>query len=108
MERQETIKFLADHYGWDSQSRQCIEEMGELIQALNKYWRKELKCGKRTFDNAPVRTPNEMQIIEEIADVEVCLDQLKYLLGCRNMVSDIKDQKADRELHRIINGKGTC
>ena len=106
MKRQETIKFLADHYGWDSQSRQCGEEMGELIQALNKYWRKELKCGKCTFDNSPVRTPNELKIIEEIADVEVCLDQLKYLLGCVNMVEDIKDQKADRELHRII--KGTC
>ena len=33
-------------YGYDAQSRQCIEEMAELTQAINKFWRKQLKCGQ--------------------------------------------------------------
>lgn len=41
----EEIKALADRYGYDSQSRQCIEEMAELTQAINKFWRNNLKCG---------------------------------------------------------------
>ena len=31
------IKTIADHYGYEAQSRQCMEECAELIQAINKY-----------------------------------------------------------------------
>ena len=37
------IKKIAVTYGYDAQSRQCIEEMAELTQAINKYWRKDLQ-----------------------------------------------------------------
>ena len=39
MEIAEKIKIIAEHYGYESQSRQCIEEMAELTQVINKFWR---------------------------------------------------------------------
>lgn len=33
------IRYIADHYGYEAQSRQLIEEMAELTQAINKMWR---------------------------------------------------------------------
>jgi len=33
------IRYIANHYGYESQSRQCIEELAELIQAINKFHR---------------------------------------------------------------------
>lgn len=44
-EMREKIIQIADKYGYDAQSRQCIEEMAELTQAVNKFWRKQLGCG---------------------------------------------------------------
>lgn len=43
MNKQEKIQKIADTYGYDAQSRQCIEEMAELTQAINKFWRKPLQ-----------------------------------------------------------------
>ena len=34
----EKIRKIAGHYGYESQSRQCIEEMAELTQAITKLW----------------------------------------------------------------------
>ncbi|XBX05257.1 hypothetical protein QMP26_33245 [Enterocloster clostridioformis] len=34
------IEWIANMYGYDAQSRQCMEEAAELIQAINKRWRK--------------------------------------------------------------------
>mgnify|MGYP005829319167 FL=1 len=39
--REEKIKIIARYYGYEAQSRQLIEEMAELTQAINKLWRKE-------------------------------------------------------------------
>lgn len=35
-EREDKIKKIARHYGYEAQSRQCIEEMAELTQAIKK------------------------------------------------------------------------
>ena len=40
MTTEKKIELIADRYGYEPQSRQCIEEMAELTQAINKYWRK--------------------------------------------------------------------
>ena len=47
MEIAEKIKIIAEHYGYEAQSRQCIEEMAELMQAINKLWR---SIGHGQFD----------------------------------------------------------
>ena len=93
------IKKIADTYGYDVQSRQCIEEMAELTQAINKFWRKDLKCGKLTTLEVPSGSPQELSIIEEIADVQIMLWQMEYLLNAD--VTPIIEQKLDRQLERI-------
>lgn len=96
------IQKIADTYGYDAQSRQCIEEMAELTQAINKFWRKDLKCGQFTPLQVPIGSPQELSIIEEIADVEICLAQMKYLLAIREEdVNKVIEQKLDRQLERI-------
>jgi hypothetical protein len=40
-------------------------------------------------------------IVEEIGDVEICLEQIKYLLKCEEQVKASKERKIARELRRI-------
>ena len=95
----EKIKRIADTYGYDVQSRQFIEEMAELAQAINKFWRKDLKRGQLTTLGVPIGSPQELSIIEEIADVQIMLWQMAYLLNAD--VVPIIEQKLDRQLERI-------
>lgn len=98
------IQKIADTYSYDEQSRQCIEEMAELTQAINKFWRKDLKCGQLTTLEVPIGSPQELSIVEEIADVEICLAQMKYLLAIREEdINKVIKQKLDRQLERIGN-----
>ena len=80
---------IAEHYGPSNQSRQLIEEMAELTQALCKAQR----VGTMVY--------NRENIIEEIADVEVMLYQMKHLLGCHEEVTRIKQEKIARQIARI-------
>lgn len=90
----ESIHIIADHYGYEPQSRQLIEEMAELTQAINKAWR----FGD-DFDNLLVHKRN---IAEEIADVTIMLEQMKYLLRFSdNYIEEIIEQKLYRQLKRI-------
>ena len=98
----EAIKKIADTYGYDVQSRQLIEEMSELTQAINKYWRKQLECGKRI--PFATRPDNEewRNIVEEIADVQICIKQVKYLLNIQDKdIIPVLEQKLNRQLERI-------
>ena len=97
---------IADKYGYDAQSRQLIEEMAELTQAVNKFWRKQLFCGQRDVLEVPCGTPEEKHIAEEVADVEICLEQLKYLLCIKCEVIEFKRQKIERQLKRIAESEG--
>ena len=90
----EAIKKIADTYGYDTQSRQLIEEMAELTQAINKAWRMG-----NDFDNLLVQKRN---IKEEIADVTIMLEQIKYLLSISDTdINEIIEQKLNRQLERI-------
>lgn len=94
---------IALHYGYEKQSRQCIEECSELIQAINKFWRKFLDCGeKASFDFTAMMKNQEYQnLVEEIADVQIMLSQLKILLRCDLDVTKIADAKLNRQLERM-------
>lgn len=92
-ETRKKIQKIAQTYGYDAQSRQCIEEMAELTQAINKYWRKQ-ENGQPTdkkdcFDN----------LVEEMADVQIMLWQLEYLLNADTSI--IIQQKLDRQMERM-------
>lgn len=79
-------------YGKEAQSRQAMEECAELVQAINK-------C---------LRYPNKEEckdnLIEEIADVEIMLYQLKEMFYINETeVHEWKEKKAKREKERLKN-----
>ena len=101
-EYQNNIIAIANHYDYESQSRQLIEEMAELTVAINKLWRIERFCDRKNImDVKGFSYPETKEIIEEIADVEIMLSQIKYLLGCQDEVELEKERKILRQLERI-------
>lgn len=84
---------VADHFGYEIQSEQLVEECAELIQAVNKY-RRARGAGQPTALSEDSAFGN---LIEEIADVESMLEQIKYLLKIpQEMIEGIKEVKTDR------------
>ncbi len=110
-ETKQKIQKIAQTYGYDAQSRQCIEEMAELTQAINKFWRKQLKCGLFTVEE--IRdyregisgfselkdTDGYKNLVEEMADVQITLWHLEYLLNADTSI--IIQQKLDRQMERM-------
>ena len=98
------IQQIADYYGYEAQSRQLIEKMAELAKAINKLWR----CENGLIDQQVYMLPEVRRsihldsAIEEIADVEICLEYVKYLLDIApEDVDKVKKTKIERELNRI-------
>lgn len=72
---------IADHYGLEHQLGKCKEELNELIEAIDSL--------------------DEKAIVEEIADVEIMTEQLKYLMRTEPSVEIYKEYKIARQLRRI-------
>lgn len=68
----------AKYYGYEAQSNQLVEECAELIQAVNKYRRVETGLGQPVAEDKKAIARDNL--VEEIADVELMLEQVKYLL----------------------------
>lgn len=86
------IAYHANFYGTYNRKNQLIEEMSELTQALCKYQR--LMCD-RTFNMS--QTEVYKNILEEIADVEICLDGIKYCLSIdKDDIRSMKEYKLRR------------
>ena len=73
------LKTIAEHYGLDSQLNILQEELSELIQAISKY-----------------RRGDPSHILEEIADVEICLGMLKMIYDNAEAVETQKLIKMQR------------
>lgn len=84
---------LFDTWGEDAQIRMCIEEMSELTKELCKYLR------YKNFDTEKVENVKE-NIIEEIADVLLCSQQMQLLFG-KNKVEQELDYKINRVEKRV-------
>lgn len=78
--RADAIFDIANHYGLKNQLMKTVEECAELIQAICK--------GKGS------------DILEEVADVQIMLHQLAYLLELDNLPA-VMDRKLERQLKRI-------
>ena len=78
------LKTFVEHYGVYSQQIKTIEECSELIKAI-------CKCEDMNT------------IIDEIADVEIMINQLKVMFECFGEVEDRIDFKIKRQLERIKN-----
>lgn len=100
MTTEQKIQYIADHYGYEPQSRQLVEELSELIQAVCKHNRAygELKIyTKESCDEKEA-------IIEEMADVIIMMCQIQHILGIGNLDLDYKiERKLDRQIERIRN-----
>jgi NTP pyrophosphatase (non-canonical NTP hydrolase) len=79
---------LIQKYGLQAQQDIAIEEMSELTKAIIKYRRKETANKATTLDID--------DIAEEIADVEIMMEQLKIIYNCTNVVADYKEIKNTR------------
>ena len=89
MNKEELYKLAIETYGDEAQINQGIEEMAELIQAVNKFRRMRNPV---TFDN----------IAEEIADVEIMMDQYKQIYGITETeIILLKKRKLDRLAKRL-------
>lgn len=87
----EAIKTIADWYGYQHQRKKLIEEMAELTVEI---------CHldeRGDYNNYEHR----QKVYEEIADVEIVLEQIKYLLNCNDEVEVLKQYKVDRQLKRM-------
>lgn len=106
----EEIKKIAENNGFDKANRQLFEEMAELIVAINKYYR-AFKSFLSSVNPPPPKEPLPLKelenIVEEIADVTIMIQQIKYLLHVSDSdIDQIIDQKLNRQLERINNGLG--
>jgi NTP pyrophosphatase (non-canonical NTP hydrolase) len=86
MTEKEIFETAIKVYGVFNQENMAIEECAELIQAINKKHR-----GKQ--HNIP----------EEIADVEIMLEQLKIANDCHGEVETIRKEKVERLFNNLIN-----
>ena len=73
-------------YGKDAQMKMVLEEMSELQKEICKLWR-----GKDNRD----------AIAEEVADVEIMLDQLKLMLDIPYQVEQHRQKKLQRLQERL-------
>ena len=106
---------IADHYGCEAQQNQLIEEMAELTAAINRLHRADNKqlvsCDipeaetnlTEFYENQyAIRTNAYEDVVHEIADVEICLKQVKYLMEVsESTLKRIRDAKVARQLKRI-------
>ena len=88
MNKEELYKIAIETYGDEAQINQGIEEMAELIQAINKFRRNP--CDETLKG-----------IEEEIADVEIMLEQYKIIFGATLPVDHIKSNKLQRLAERL-------
>lgn len=84
----ERIKTIADHYGIKKQMRQLAEECSELaVEASHS-----------------ARKGTTVKIIEEMADVEIMIEQIVYLAKIdRKDIEECIQYKLERQMKRIEN-----
>ena len=91
--RKDNLLFVINSHGVRSQEDVAIEEMSELQKAIIK---------NRRYNDENTRK----EIIEEIADVEIMLSQLKIIYSCKEEVERLIDYKIEREIKRILDKYG--
>lgn len=89
------MRKIAEHFGYESQTRMLVEEMAELTQAI---------CKERRVDKYIEEV--ELNLIEELADVKLVWDQVVYLADCRDEVEGVIERKIARTIERIGKDEG--
>lgn len=81
-----------EKFGIDIQQIVAMEELGELIQAISKIARWE--CNQ--LEDVETLSDYIDNLAEEIADVEIMLEQLKQSYGCHIQADDYKRRKIEK------------
>lgn len=89
MDKDKLYSKLLMVYGKECQVIVAIEELAELQKELTKFLRRHL---------------NRVNLSEEIADVEIMVEQLKKMFKCEKQVEDIKNCKLERT-YNLISGE---
>lgn len=99
----EKVREIARHYGYEAQSRQCIEEMAELMQSINKLWRTKNNIKSlNSFDCHPELIVARERVVEELADVQIMVSQVSHLLGSdEGELDEYINKKLDRQIKRV-------
>lgn len=100
-EMEKKMQQIADYYGLDAQLNQIVEECGELIQAAAKYNRTK----GNGYDTSVNPEAAYVNLVEELADVQLVVCQLVYLMECGDEVLNVTKSKIDRQLNRIGDKK---
>ena len=98
MDLERKLLKIAARYGMTAQTDLLIEEMSELAKALLKYRR---AINSAYQPRAKPQTEEELihSIAEEIADVEIVLQQIKYWYFISpTQLNNIKEEKVNRTL----------
>ena len=83
MDREAVLRKAIDTYGEESQEKMMREEMSELTKELCKCFRGEKDTG---------------HILEEIADVQIMLDQMKMIFGDTSEMEKVKLERLERRM----------
>lgn len=90
----EAIRKIADHYGLNAQLNVATEELAELIQAIARF--------RRVNEIDMLELAGRKNLVaEEIADVEVMLAQIKYLMKIDERVEAVAKYEIERQLKRM-------
>lgn len=91
MDNKELYKKAIEKWGKESQIRQLFEEMSELTVAICHFER-----GRNFADQGM------LEIVEEIADVEIMLEQMKQLYNLSEELIEAKKVKKLSKLKKML------
>lgn len=103
----EAIKKIAENNGFEKVSRQLMEECSKMTVEISEYrrakWKMENAKGELEKQRyGYISCVKKGNVIEEIADVTIMLEQIKYLLSISDTdIDQIIEQKLNRQLERI-------
>lgn len=84
-------------FGARAQKDMAIEEMSELMKALLKQ--------RRAYNEDPLNADKTLSnVYEEIADVQIMLDQLMIMFDCAEAVAGVRVEKLARLQRRLDGG----
>ena len=96
IQRKQLYKKAWEKWGMTAQLMVFMEECAELTQAISKYSRYSKTSAQPSRD-----------IVEEIADVEIMIEQMETRLDWENFRKRIETAKHDKllKLDKVINGR---
>lgn len=96
--RERILREAVTLFGTERQVDKAIEEMGELICAM-MHFRQALRYGRGN------RTAALANLREEMADVQITLDQMKVIFGDPDEEESAKLKDLERKIENVKEGK---